>query len=98
MPPILTDLSSFVGFLIRFLGFLVAGLALGRFVLDQFKSVPWQVQIALVLGLFGLLIGLTTFASAGSAGGFALGLGGAYFMTMMPRKTENDGDKAAKSK
>lgn len=98
MPPVLTDLSSFVGFLIRFLGFLVAGLALGRFVLDQFKSVAWQVQIALALGLFGLLIALTTFSSAGSAGGFALGLGGAYFMTMMPRKTEDDSVKSMKSK
>ncbi len=93
MPPILLDLSSFIGILIRFLGFLVAGLALGRFVLDEFKNAAWQVQIALMLGLFGLLIGLTTFSSAGSAGGFALGLGGSYFMTMMPRKTDEQGSK-----
>jgi hypothetical protein len=98
MPPILTQLSSFIGTLLRFVGFLVAGLALGRFVLDQFKSVAWQVQIALALGLFGLLIGLTAFSSAGSAGGFALGLGGAYFMTMMPRKTEDEGSKSSKGK
>ncbi len=93
MPPILLDLSSFIGILIRFLGFLVAGLALGRFVLDEFKTAPWQVQIALMLGLFGLLIGLTAFSSAGSAGGFALGLGGSYFMTMMPRRTDEQGPK-----
>jgi len=93
MPPTLLQLSSFIGTLLRFLGFLVAGLALGRFVLDEFKSVAWQVQITFVLGLFGLLIGLTTFASAGSAGGFALGLGGAYFMMLMPRRTDEGGSK-----
>lgn len=95
MPPILLQLSSFVGILLRFLGFLVAGLALGRFVLDQFKAAAWQVQIALALGIFGVLIALTAFASAGSAGGFALGLGGSYFMTMMPRKGPEDSAKGS---
>ncbi len=93
MPITLLQVSSFIGILLRFLGFLVVGLALGRFVLDEFKSVGWQVQIALALGLFGLLIAVTTFASAGSAGGFALGLGGSYFMTMMPRKSEDEPKK-----
>ncbi len=95
MPAILLELSGFVGLLIRFLGFLAAGLALGRFVLDQFKAVGWQVQIALALGIFGLLIALTVFSTAGSAGGFALGLGAAYFMTMMPRKSGDDAPKSS---
>lgn len=86
MPPILIDVSGFLGFLLRVLGFLLAGLALGRFVWEQFEKVAWQVQIALILGVFGLLIGLTAFASAGSAGAFALGLAAAYFMTAMPQK------------
>ncbi len=94
MPVVLLQISSFVGILLRFLGFLVVGLALGRFVLDQFKTAAWQVQIALALGMFGLLIALTAFSSAGSAGGFALGLGGAYFMTTMPRKPDDAGTKA----
>ncbi len=94
MPITLLQVSSFVGILLRFLGFLVVGLALGRFVFDQFKTAAWQVQIALALGMFGLLIALTAFASAGSAGAFALGLGGAYFMTSMPRKPEDGSSKA----
>lgn len=94
MPPTLLQLSSFIGILLRFLGFLVAGLAIGRFVFDAFKTAAWQVQIALALGIFGLLIGLTAFSSAGSAGGFALGLGGAYFMTMIPAKSSDEGSKA----
>ena len=94
MPSIIIDIFGFFGFLLRALGFLVIGLAVGRFVLDNFKMSVWQVQIALVLGLFGLLIGLTDFASAGSAGAFALGVGGAYFMNMMPQKSEGiDGSK-----
>ena len=88
MPPIIGEISSFIGFILRAFGFLVVGVAAGRFVLDNFKMSVWQVQIALVLGLFGLLIGLTDFASAGSAGAFALGVGGAYFMNMMPQKSE----------
>ncbi len=84
MPPTVTDLAAILGFLLRALGFLVAGLALGRFVLESFKAANWQVQIALVLGLFGLLVGITDFSSPGSAGAFALGVGGAYFWTMMP--------------
>jgi hypothetical protein len=94
MPPIIGEISSFIGFILRAFGFLVVGVAAGRFVLDNFKMSVWQVQIALVLGLFGLLIGLTDFASAGSAGAFALGVGGAYFMNMMPQKSEGiDGSK-----
>lgn len=90
MPPIVNDIFSFLGFLLRALGFLVFGLAAGRLVLDNFKNSTWQVQIALVLGFFGLLIGLTDFASPGSAGAFALGAGGAYFMSMMPKKPEGE--------
>ncbi len=91
MPPFLLELSGFIGTLLRFLGFLVAGVALGRFVLDEFKGAAWQVQIALALGIFGLLIGVTTFATAGSAGGFALGLGGAYFWSNMPARPADTG-------
>ncbi len=87
MPTAMTDLFSILGFLLRALGFLVAGLAIGRFVLDNYKDSAWQVQIALALGFFGLLIGLTAFASPGSAGAFALGAGAASFMSMMPKKS-----------
>jgi hypothetical protein len=75
-----------LGYLLRALGFLVVGFAAGHFVFDNFKNSEWQVKIALALGFFGLLIGLTDFASPGSAGAFALGAGGAYFMSMMPAK------------
>ncbi len=90
MPPIVSDISAFLGILLRALGFLVVGVAIGRFVFENFKNSEWQLKIALALGFFGLLIGLTDFASPGSAGAFALGAGGAYFMSMMPVKSGGD--------
>ena len=94
MPPVLTDLASFLGFLLSALGFLLAGFALGRFVLESYKAAPWQLQIALVLGLFGVLIGLADFASPGTAGAFALGVGGAYLMSAMPPKASTSDTKS----
>jgi hypothetical protein len=92
MPSIVNDISGLLGFILRAIGFLVVGLAVGRFVWDNFKNSVWQVQVALSLGFFGLLVGITDFASAGSAGAFALGAGAAYFMNMIPQKTEDPGD------
>ncbi len=83
MPSILYEVSGFMGILLRALGFLVFGFAVGHFFFEIFKTSAWQVQIALALGFFGLLIALTDFATAGSAGAFALGAGGSYFASML---------------
>ena len=93
MPPIVNEIFSFLGFLVRFLGFLVFGFAVGRFVWDNFKSGNWQVQIALVLGFFGLAIAFTDFATPGSAGAFALGAGAAFLMASMPKKENKEEGK-----
>ena len=90
MPPIVTDIFGFLGYLLSALGFLVVGLAVGRLVFDNFKDSEWQVKIALALGFFGLLVGLADFVSPGSVGAFALGAGGAYFMSMMPMSKPKD--------
>jgi hypothetical protein len=87
MPPIINDIFELFGFLLRFLGFLIAGYGIGRFVLDNYKLSEWQVRIALALGFFGLLVGLTAYASPGSSGAFALGAGGALVYGLMPRKS-----------
>jgi len=80
MPPIVSEIFTFLGFLLRALGFLLFGFGAGRFLLDAFPKAVWQLQIALALGFFGLLIALTDFSSPGSAGAFALGAGVAFFM------------------
>jgi hypothetical protein len=85
-----------LGFLLRALGFLIFGFAIGRFVLDAYQRANWQLQIALALGLFGLLIGLTDFASPGSSGAFALGAGVALIMASM-NKTKDGEEKKDES-
>jgi uncharacterized membrane protein len=93
MPSIVTDLLGLLGIIIRFAGFLVFGFAIGRFVWDNFKTSVWQVQAALILGFFGAAIGFTDFASAGSAGAFALGSGAAFLMANMPKKENKAEEK-----
>jgi len=83
---------SVVGFVIRAIGFIVLGFAVGRFTMDAYKKAVWQVQIALAVGFFALLVGLTHYSSAGSMGTFALGAGVALIMSFMPPKKDNDED------
>ena len=90
MPVILTEILSLLGFIIRFVGFLVFGFALGRFVWDHFKTSEWQVKVALALGFFALAAALTHYASPGSAGAFALGSGAAFLMAGMPKKDKEE--------
>ena len=86
MPPLVNEILGLLGFIIRFLGFLVFGFAVGRFVFDNYKKAEWQVKIALALGFFGLAVGLTNFASPGSSGAFALASGIAFLLAGMPKK------------
>ncbi len=84
----LSSIFSFLGFLLRAVGFAVLGYGLGTFTMDAYKKAVWQVQAALALGFFGLLVGLTNYASAGSMGTFALGAGAAIILANMPKKDE----------
>jgi len=94
---IFEEILGILGNLVRFLGFLLIGYGTARFMLESYQKATWQVQIALVLGFFGLLVGVTGYASAGSAGAFALGAGYILFRAFMPvkKKTEekNEQDK-----
>jgi len=78
------------GNLIRAIGFLVFGFGIARFTLDAYNKANWQLQIALALGFFGLLVGLTDFASPGSSGMYALGAGIALISNYLPKKTDNE--------
>lgn len=90
-----TEVLSVIGFVLRALGFAVLGFAVGRFTVDAYKKAAWQVQIALAVGFFGLLVGLTHYSSPGSMGMFALGAGAAMLMSFMTKK-EADGEEAKK--
>lgn len=87
------EVLSVIGFVIRVIGFLVLGFAVGRFTVDAYKNAAWQVQVALAVGFFALLVGLTNYSSAGSMGAFALGAGGAILMSFMPKKENKEDSK-----
>ncbi len=82
-----------LGNLVRAIGFLVFGFGVARFTLDAYGKANWQTQIALALGFFGLLIGLTHYATPGSSGMYALGAGAALVIAMLPKKTESEEGK-----
>jgi hypothetical protein len=93
MPPIVNDIFGFLGFLVSFLGLLVFGFASGRFVLDAFQKTVWQVQVALILGVFGVLVGLANYVTPGSMGAFALGAGIAFLLSGSKKKDEEEQGK-----
>lgn len=90
------SILSLVGFILRALGFVVLGFGVGRFTADAYKKAVWQTQVALALGFFGLLVGLTHYSSAGSMGMFAIGAGVALIMSFMGKKEEKESDDAKK--
>lgn len=89
---IVSDVLSILGSIVRALGFALLGFGVGRFTMDAYKKAAWQVQIALAVGFFGLLVGLTNYSSAGSMGMFALGAGAALLMSF----SKKDGDEEEK--
>lgn len=92
------DILSIIGYVLRALGFLVLGFAIGRFILDAYKQAVWQVQVALAIGFFGLLVGLTNFSSPGSMGMFAIGAGLAMIMVIMTKKEDEKEEEIKSSK
>jgi hypothetical protein len=90
------EILSIIGYVIRALGFIVLGFGVGRFTMDAYKKAVWQVQIALAVGFFGLLVGLTNYSSAGSMGMFALGAGIAILLSGMAKKEEETEDSKNK--
>ena len=90
------EVLSIIGYVIRALGFIVLGFGIGRFTMDAYKKAVWQVQIALAVGFFSLLVGLTNYSSAGSMGMFALGAGIAILLSGMAKKEEETEDSKNK--
>lgn len=91
-----SEILAILGFVIRALGFAVLGFGVGRFTMDAYKKAAWQVQIALAIGFFGLLVGLTNYSSPASMGMFAIGAGAAMIMSFVTRK-EDDLEESQKN-
>ena len=95
MPVIVNDLLTLLAELIRLLGMAVLGLGLGWLVLDLLKKLElWQAQVAIFLGLAGLIIALAVFTGMGAFGAFAIGVGVAIFMWGMPKKEKKEEEKS----
>ncbi len=77
--------------LIRILGMAVLGLGLGWLVLDLLKKLQvWQAQVAIFLGLAGLIIAMAVFTGWGAQGAFAIGIGVAILLWGMPKKEKKE--------
>ena len=94
MPPILYDIIDLLASLIRFLGMAAFGLGFGWLALELLKkSNAWQVQIAVFLGLAGLLIAMTVFTAWGALGAFAAGAGAGLLVWGLPKKKKDEEKK-----
>ncbi len=73
-----TDVISFFGGMLRFLGMFVFGLSAGWFTWRAYREPErdWQLQAAAYLGFLLLSAFVIRYASAGSTGGFLLSAAG----------------------
>ncbi len=94
MSILLSDIPNLFGHFLSAVGLGVFGFAMVRFALEVYHKSNWQLQMAILLGLFGLLVGLADFVSPGSVGAFALGAGAAFLMSNPP-KAEKPADTSA---
>ncbi len=91
MPSILYEIFDIISSLIRFVGLAAFGVGFGWLALDLLKKTTlWQVQIAVFLGLAGLLIAMTVFTAWGALGAFAAGVGVAILLWGLPRKEKKE--------
>jgi len=95
MPSLVYEIIILLGQLLRLLGMAILGLGIGWLALDLFKKIQiWQGQVAIFLGLAGLIIAVTVFTSAGALGAFAIGVGVAIFLWGMPKKEKKEEEKS----
>ncbi len=86
MNPTIQMIIDILAILFRFVGMLAFGFGAGWFAYEAYQKGEWQVQIAALLGLLGLAVGLADFTSAGALGAFGLGAGGAIIAFGLPRR------------
>lgn len=99
---VLVDFLALIGFLLRILGSLVFGLGAGWLAvkLTQGDGAPWQLSIAVFLGLVGgfALLGHWV-TGGGTLGAFGTGAGAAVlFWGMMASRTGTDEKDSAPAK
>lgn len=83
------DFTSFIGGILRLLGLFVFGISTGWFTLYAFRrpEPKWQLQVSVFLGFLFFTALTLRFTSAGSAGAFVLGAGGALLYWGMGKES-----------
>jgi hypothetical protein len=79
------DILGFLGSVLVWFCFMIAGFALGRFTRDAYKGAVWQLQAALALGFFLMVIGVVNYAPTSAAAAFLLGGGLAFLRDFMAK-------------
>ena len=92
---IISDIITLIGALIRLLGMAGIGLGIGWLVLELLRKgqQAWQLQIAVFLGLAGLIGALVNFLywnAAGALGMFGIGICAALLIWGMPKKKKEE--------
>jgi hypothetical protein len=85
MPSVLNIIIYILSAILRIIGLGILGAAMGWLSLDLLRKEAWQLQIAVFLGLAGLVIAIA-FVGAAAVGAFAIGVAVAIFLWGMPRK------------
>ena len=85
MPSVLTTIIYILSAILRIIGLGVLGAGIGWLSLDLLRKEVWQLQIAVFLGLVGLVIAIA-YVGAAAVGAFAIGIAVAIFLWGMPRK------------
>jgi hypothetical protein len=90
MPDYITITIFVLSTLLRVLGLGLLGAGIGWLSLDLLrKTEAWQLQIAVFLGLVGLVIALG-YVGAAAMGAFAVGVAVAIFLWGMPKKKKDE--------
>ena len=93
IPQIVYEIIELFASILRLIGAAVLGMGIAWLSLDLLrKAQAWQLQIAVFLGLVGLVIGMSYFLSWGALGTFGIGVGVAIFVWGMPKKKKNEGE------
>ena len=91
MPQIVFDILNIIAALVRLLGIAALGLGMGYLAVDLLhKAQVWPMQVALFLGLAGLVIAMVVFLAPAALGGFGLGFGAAIFIWALPKKVKEE--------
>jgi hypothetical protein len=93
MPDIVYEIINLLASVLRLLGMAAFGVGIGWLAVDLLrKTQAWPLQMAVFLGLAGLVIAMVVFLSWGALGGFGIGVGVAIFVWGMPKK-KKDGEE-----